>query len=340
MPTILIDSSIPIHEASLRELEALPNIHIESMPIEQNEENWNVPKELLERINILFTTFPPKNINKMSQLSWIQIASSGYTQLFGLPLPEKGIKACNARGCFDVPIAEWNISMMINLRRNLRQMIRNQEEGKWDRSADFQQEVHGLTVGIWGYGGIGRESARVAKALGMKVNVMSRKGVRPSNNVYSLEGTGDSKAGLPDKVYLSGQEVEFLSELDFLILAMPLSKETESILGERELKALPKTAFILNPARGPLIQEQALLKALTEGWIAGAAIDTHYSYPLPQDHPLWAMRNVIMTPHISGSSLSARLPERLWDIFLQNIKRSNAKQALLNELSKDQLSNG
>lgn len=340
MPTILIDNSIPIHEASLRELKTLRNIRIEHMTPEQNEENWYVPKELLDQIDILFTTFPPQNINKMSQLKWIQIASSGYTQLFGLSLPEKGIKACNARGCFDVPIAEWNISMMINLRRNLRQMIRNQEEGKWDRSADFQQEVHGMTVGIWGYGGIGRESARVAKALGMKVKVMSRQGVQPTNNTYSPKGTGDANACLPDKVYLSGQELEFLSELDFLILAMPLSKETEGLLGENELKALPRTAAILNPARGPLIQEQALLKALTQGWIAGAAIDTHYAYPLPKKHPLWTMPNVILTPHISGSSLSARLPERLWEIFQKNIKRSNANQALLNELSKDQLSSG
>ena len=78
---------------------------------------------------------------------------------------------------------------------------------------------------------------------------------------------------------------------------------------------------MLNPARGPLIQEQALLRALREGWIAGAALDTHYHYPMPPDHPLWRMPNVIMTPHISGSSGSPLFLQRVWDIFVQNVAR-------------------
>ena len=109
--------------------------------------------------NILFCTFAPTNHSIMAKLQWIQIASAGYTQLFGLDLPKRGIGATNARGCFDVPIAEWNIAMMINLVRNLRQLIRNQDAAVWDRSAEFQRELRGATVGLWGYGGIGRETA-------------------------------------------------------------------------------------------------------------------------------------------------------------------------------------
>ena len=338
MPTILIDASIPIHEASFNKLKALPDIQIHAMPAEQNEEDWIVPENILKHIDILFTTFPPKNIMKMSKLRYVQIASSGYSQLYELSLADKGITACNARGCFDVPIAEWNLSMMINLRRNLREMIRNQEQGLWDRSGAFQQEIRGMTVGIWGYGGIGRETARVAKAFGLNVHVMSRQGIHPAtSSIYVPAGTGDVGASLPDKVYLSGQEADFLAKLDFLILAMPLTKTTRGIIAEKELKALPETAFVLNPARGPLIKEQALIKALKEGWIAGAAIDTHYAYPLPSEHPLWQLPNVIMTPHISGSSLSAHFPERLWDIFLQNIELLSKLKPLLNELSQSQL---
>ena len=95
---------------------------------------------------------------------------------------------------------------------------------------------------------------------------------------------------------------------------------------------------VLNPARGPIIQEQALLKALNEGWISGAALDTHYHYPLPQSHPLWQMPNVILTPHISGSSQSQMFSKRVWEIFHENVQRYCSGKPLLNELSPLQLS--
>jgi phosphoglycerate dehydrogenase-like enzyme len=100
-------------------------------------------------------------------LKLIQIPTAGHNQLHHLDLPARGIRACNARGNFDVPIAEWNIAMIVSLARNLRQMIRNQDTGTWDRSACFQREIRGSIVGLWGYGGIGRETARVAKAMGV-----------------------------------------------------------------------------------------------------------------------------------------------------------------------------
>jgi phosphoglycerate dehydrogenase-like enzyme len=109
------------------------------------------------------------------------------------------------------------------------------------------------------------------------------------------------------------------------------------LIGEHELRALPRHAFLLNPARGPIIQQDALLRALRENWIAGAALDTHYQYPMPPDHPLWAFPNVTFTPHISGSSLSPNFKTRLWDIFLSNLERFTSGGPLLNELSVSQL---
>jgi phosphoglycerate dehydrogenase-like enzyme len=275
----------------------------------------------------------------MRKLKWIQIASTGYTQLHGLDLPARGVHATNARGCFDVPIGEWNIAMMVNLARDFRQMIRNQEHAVWDRSAIFQNEIRGRTVGVWGYGGIGRETARLARLLGMRVHVMTRNGVGPRHDVFTVAGTGDPAGVLPDHVFRAGEENEFLRDLDFLVIALPLSKATEGLIGERELQALPSRAFVLNPARGPIIQQDALLRALREKWIAGAALDTHYQYPMPPEHPLWRFPNVIFTPHISGSSLSPRFKERLWDIFLLNVERFARGESLLNELSATQLAN-
>ena len=329
---ILVD--VPVHEASLERLRAR-SIRVEL--VEPREEVRPLPAELLRDVGILFCAFPPSNFADLQQLQWIQITSAGYGQLSGHDLPGRGIRATNGRGCFDVPIAEWNIAMIVNLARNLRGMIRNQEARIWERPAEFQREIRGLTVGIWGYGGIGRETARLARNLGMRVHVLARRGIGSAGEVYAVQGTGDPEGVLPHRVYIAGQEREFLSALDFLILAMPLTKSTAGLVGEEELRALPKTAFVLNPARGPLIREDALLRALREGWIAGAALDTHYHYPLPAEHPLWAFANVILTPHISGSSLSPRFRERIWDIFVQNVDRFLGGRPLLNELSPDRL---
>jgi phosphoglycerate dehydrogenase-like enzyme len=331
---IVVD--VPVEDAVLAALQAQGRHRFEVVT-PPGETARALPAPLIADADVLFCSLPPANQAEMRNLKWVQLASTGYSQLFGLDLPARGVRATNCRGCFDVPIAEWNLAMMVNLARDLRLMIRNQEAAIWDRSAIFQREIRGLTVGLWGYGGIGRETARLAKAMGLKVHVLARSGVGPREEVYTVPGTGDPDGVLPDRVFRKGEELEFLGGLDFLILAMPLTKQTEGLIGERELQALPRHAFLLNPARGSIVREEALLRALREGWIAGAAIDTHYRYPMPPEHPLWRFPNVIFSPHISGSSLSPHFKRRLWDIFAQNLARFDEGRPLLNVIAPAQL---
>jgi len=334
---ILIDL-VP-HVPALQAIRASGRHTLEVMdpPLEQRR---RIDPARLQEVEVLLCTFPPENFADLPRLRWIQLSSTGYSQLFGLGLAARRIRATNSRGCFDCPIAEWNVAMIVNLARDLRQMIRNQDAAVWDRSARLQREVRGLTVGLWGYGGIGRETARLCRALGLRVHVLTRQGVSDRGDTYLVPGTGDPTGTLPDRTFRAGEELEFLAGLDFLVIGMPLTKATDGLIGERELRALPPHAFVLNPARGPIIQEAALLRALREGWIAGAALDTHYAYPLPAEHPLWRMNNVILTPHISGSGLSPHFLERVWDIFSLNLERMERGQPLLNELSADQLAGG
>ena len=331
---VLID--MPAFAPVLKSLSQLAGIKVEVVAAPE-EKRRTLPKKQIRDCDILFCTIPPENHVEMQRLKMIQISSAGYNQLVGQSFEDRGIRACNALGVFDVPIAEWNIAMMINLIRDMRGMMHNQDAKIWDRASRFQREIRGTVVGIWGYGGIARETARLAKALGMTVHVLGRSGPKPRTNIYSVPGTGDVTGNLPDKFFLMEEKDEFLRGLDFLILAFPQLQDTVGIIGEAELKMLAPHAFLLNPARGPLVQEQALLKALQENWIAGAALDTHYHYPMLPDHPLWSMPNVIMTPHISGSSASTRFLERIWDIFYQNVKRFQKGEALLNELTPAQL---
>ncbi len=331
---VLID--MPVFAPLSYLLSQVPEIKVEL--VEKVEEKLRpLPSAQIKDCEILFCTIPPDNHAEMQNLKMIQISSAGYNQLVGQAFEDRGIRACNALGVFDVPIAEWNIAMMINLIRDMRGMMHHQDTKTWDRSSRFQREIRGSVVGIWGYGGIGRETARLAKAMGMTVHVLGRSGLKPRKDIYNVPDTGDITGDLPDKFFLMEEKEEFLGGLDFLILAIPQLQDTIGIIGEAELNMLPLHAFLLNPARGPLVQEQALLKALQENRIAGAALDTHYHYPMPPDHPLWSMPNVIMTPHISGSSASTRFLERTWDIFYQNVKRFQKGEALLNELTPAQL---
>jgi phosphoglycerate dehydrogenase-like enzyme len=107
-------------------------------------------------------------------------------------------------------------------------------------------------------------------------------------------------------------------------------------VGEEELRALRRSAFLLNPARGPIIQEKALLRALSENWIAGAALDTHFAYPLPAEHPLWRFPNVILTPHVAGADKSRDFPARIADLVAQNVARYVEGRPLLNELTAEE----
>ncbi len=319
-------------------LRGIPDVDVRVIPFAETARK--LPRDVVEDVDVLFCTHPPSNFEDMKSVRWIQIASSGYTQLFPFDLPAHHVRATNARGCFDVPIAEWNIAMMINLIRDVPKMLRNQHVHTWERVVRFTQEVRGATLGLWGYGGLGRETARLAKLMGMRVHVLARRGVHPAPDVYRVPGTGDPEGILPDRVFTVGQEQQFLSELDFLVLAMPLTPLTEGLIGEKELQALPRSAFVLNPARGTIIQEQALLRAIREGWIAGAALDTHYHYPMPPEHSLWDFPNVILTPHISGTSLPPIYLTRIWDLFLENVLRFQRGDVLLNELTSDQLNGG
>jgi phosphoglycerate dehydrogenase-like enzyme len=332
MKNILLD--VPFDESGIRCLRKLPGVTVQSLPPRSAEES--VAPELLHGQQVLLTKFPPKNFDDLTDLELMQLSTVGYEHLRHLGLADRPVRVCNARGLFDTAIAEWNLEMMINLARDLRGMMRNQDRALWDRDDRFHQEIRGRVVGLWGYGGIGRETARLAKAFGLTVHVLSRSAVGPRNDVYTLPGTGDPEGVLPDRIFAPDQDLDFLAGLDFLVLAMPRTQQTTGIVGARELHALPETAFLLNPSRGPIVQEEALLTALREGWIAGAALDTHFAYPLPPEHPLWRMPNVLLTPHISGSDRSRDFPPRLADLFVQNVERHLAGRPLLNLVTPDQ----
>lgn len=331
MTNVLID--LPVPEASLARLRELPGTSVHLAPRRESKE---LPAQLLRDKQVLLCKMPPANFDDLVDLQFMQLGTVGYEHLRHLNLADRPLRVANARGIFDTAIAEWNLAMLVNLRRDVRAMIRNQESAVWDRSSRFQEEIRGTTVGLWGYGGIGRDTARLAKAFGMTVHVLTRSGVKPRHDTWHEPGSGDPEGKLPDRAFLAGQEHDFLSGLDFLVLALPHTQKTTGMVSEAQLRALPRTALLLNPARGPIVQEQALLRALSEGWIAGAALDTHFAYPLPAEHPLWKMPNVILTPHIAGADHSRLFPARIGALCVENVRRFVSGEPLLNLVSAEE----
>jgi phosphoglycerate dehydrogenase-like enzyme len=292
-----------------------------------------LPGELIRERTVLCAEHPPANLDQMDRLEWIQLGSAGYQQVSGLPLRTRGIRVTNASGVNDVPIAEWCLLMMLLFERDLPAILRLREERSWDRRAEFQAELRGRRVGIVGYGSIGREVARLCRAAGLEVWVVNRSPVGPRPERFAPAGTGDPMGTLPNRTFGLQEIDQFLPQLDYLILTAALNARSRGLLGERELRLLPSTAVLLNPARADLVDEAALLRALREGWIAGAALDSHYREPLPTDDPIWEVANVVVTPHIAGSIGSPHYQSRLWELFALNLERYLDDRPLLNEVS-------
>ena len=184
-----------------------------------NDTGQTLPPSIMKGVDVLICEIPPENFDDFDQLKWVQLTSAGYSQIFDLPILERGIRVTNGLGNFDTPIAEWNIMMMLIWHRRMLDMLQNQKKHIWDNGAKFQQELRSSRVGFYGYGGIARQTARLAKAMGLEVWAMTPNGkTKKRDRVYCVEGTGDPEGTLPDRIFSLQQDKEFFGNLDYLII--------------------------------------------------------------------------------------------------------------------------
>jgi phosphoglycerate dehydrogenase-like enzyme len=208
-----------------------------------------------------------------------------------------------------------------------------QDSGAWPKNrweTFLSAEMRGKALGVVGYGSIGREAARIAKhGFAMRVLAMTRNGgTLRENRGYIVPGVGDPEGKLPDAWFAREQLHELLAQSDFVLIALPLTGETRDLIGEAELRAMKPTAFIVNIARGGIINEPALIRALKENWIAGAGLDVFGKEPLPTESGLWKLQNALIAPHIS--SATPHYDDRATDLFCENLRRYLQGQELLN----------
>jgi phosphoglycerate dehydrogenase-like enzyme len=261
-------------------------------------------------------------------LTWVHSATSGVERALTPAALARDVLVTNARGVFSRPIAEHVLLMILAISRHLPELLELQRERTWQPLEG--RELRELTIGIVGYGSLGRSVASLASAFGARVIALRR---RPTATETARAGAPDDLEDFPyeatvDRVLGPDGLHELLGESDIVVLAAPLTPETESMIDEAAVAAMKKESWLINVARGRLVDDTALIRALRDHRIGGAALDTFRDEPLPPSSPYWDLTNVILTPHTAWSS--ARVLDRSIDLFCDNLVRFSRGEPLRN----------
>lgn len=235
---------------------------------------------------------------------WIHNGMTGMDSVLYPELVESDIVITNGSGAHRHALAESVLGMMLAWAKRFRDHFVEQQQSRWRHLP--HDNLHGRTVLIVGLGSVGETLARLCHCLGMRVLGLKR---QPSG---ALPHGVDRLAG-------TEQLHELLPLADFVVIATALTDETRGMIGEDELRLMASNAYLINIARGPIIDEAALVRALQEGWIAGASLDVFVQEPLPEDSPLWTLPNVLITPH--NAAWSEHVQEEALAIFYDNFHR-------------------
>jgi phosphoglycerate dehydrogenase-like enzyme len=249
-------------------------------------------------------------------LRWHHAPNAGVNHILTPKYLERDLILTNGSGVHGIPIAEFVIAYLLAYSKRLPSLYKLQNEHDWQRGLPIQ-ELFEKTLLIIGAGGIGQEIAVRAKAFGMRIFGSSRH-PKPLPNFDKVVGANEWK--------------ELLPEADFVVIATPLTPETKGMIDVETLRLFRPDSYLINIARGAIVDELALTKALQAGWIAGAALDTVYTEPLPTESPLWKLPNIFITPHCSGNS--PRVKERTLALFLDNFNRYHQGKPLRNVVDK------
>ena len=285
--------------------------------------------------DVLYAGAPPRDLERAPKLKWVQVHMAGINALYDHPLyTDSGIAVTTTSGVHSATIAEYAITVLLALAHRVPAMVDWQRRGHWPPDEQrwplfVPTEVRGATLGIIGYGSIGRELARIdTTAFGMRVLACKRDPARREDSGYCAPGTGDPDGRLPEAWFAPEKVRELLARADVVVMAAPLTRETERMLGGAELAVMKPSAYFINVGRGATVDEPALAAALRERRLAGAAIDVFAQEPPPAGHPFYALDNVIVSPHVSGFLPS--YDDRCAELFAENLRRYLGGAPLLN----------
>jgi phosphoglycerate dehydrogenase-like enzyme len=282
-----------------------------------------VPEEIVDTDVFIGWSLRPEQFRIAKKLRWIHSPAAAVHQLMYPELINSNVILTNSTSVHGPVVAEHAIAVTLALAKRLPQAMQYQARRIWSQDLLWNEhprprEVSGATVVVVGMGGIGCEFAMKAKALGMKV--------------VAVRGNPAKGAGPADAVYGPDQIEEVLPQADFVLLCTPVTPKTEAIINKERIEKMKFGAYLINVARGLLIDDAALVQALQERRIAGAALDVFDEEPLPPTSPYWSLDNVLITPHTAA--VTEKLWERHYDLIVENLNRLLAGKPLLNEVDK------
>lgn len=290
---------------------------------------------LSPEVEVLYSTFAPDSLSALPELRWLQCRSAGMNAVVGTPVwAAQDLALTNSSGIHAITIAEYTLGMMIALARDFPGYLSFQRRACWPVSprSNAEQfpgrELRGATVVIVGYGSIGREIARQCHALGLRVLAVKRDPTRSADGGFALPGTGDPGGTIPERIVGPADLDSVLPEAEYVVLASASTPASRRMIGEAQLRRMRPDAILVNIGRGDLLDEAALVLALRERRIAGAALDVFEEEPLPPSSPLWELENVILSPHVSG--ITPRYDDHMSVLFAENLRRYVAGEPLLN----------
>jgi phosphoglycerate dehydrogenase-like enzyme len=250
---------------------------------------------------------------------WVHSRAAGLDTVLFPELVESPVPLTNGSGVFSPPLGEFALGAILYFAKDFRRMIRSQEAGRWD---PFDMpEISGRTVGILGYGDIGRAVATRVRPMGMEVLAVKRHGPP----LYNMDP-------LVARIYSPDRLIEMIERCDYIVACAPLTAETRGMIGEREFAAMKPDAVIVNIGRGPVIDEAAMVRALKERRIKGAALDVFDQEPLPEENPLYKLDNVLLSPHCADHTPDWL--DRAMQFFLDQFERFRKGEPLLNVVDK------
>lgn len=295
-----------------------------------------VPATLWEQAEVLYSGSVFPEPARAPRLRWVQLDTSGVDHVLRAPLWQSDVAITTLNGVAPTNMAEFALLMMLSFAHRMRHLYDHQQRCDWPAHAERWErfmplELRGTTLGIVGYGSIGQEVGRLARAFGMRVFGTRRGGDRqPTYQLPGIAARGDSD---PDQLYPPARLHDMLAECDYVVVIVPYTPATHHMIDETALRLMKPNAFLVNIARGGVIDETALVRALREGWIAGAALDVFEHEPLPRTSPLWQMENVIISPHVAG--FTPHYYERVFDLFAANLQRYMSGERLLNLVDRE-----
>lgn len=295
-------------------------------------EAGEIPAEVWEQVEVLYTMYTLPQPEQAPNLSWVQCYLSGVDKIREEEIFKKeGIQLTTASGANASQVAEHAVTMIMALGHDLPGMFQLQQRAEWmtNKGANYvPRELRGSTVGIIGYGSIGRQIARLVHGFGASVLATKRNIKQPEDHGYTPDGMGDRHGDYFTRLYPPQAIRSMLKECDFVVVTVPLTTQTMGMVGAEEIAAMKPGAFLVDISRGGVVDHAALTEALSEGRLGGAALDVFSQEPLPTDHPLWARQDVIITPHVAG--FSPAYNARVNELFVENLYRYIAKDPLLN----------